>query len=184
MWALFIFVVIMARARSEASAEDLVALLEPVAAQYGKSFLRYDDSKKVELAKTDPKAIAKYSYVAAAIHPAGLVHSRSAMRSCCQTLCDKFAPAWALSPEAIEDWPEVMTNRLMNFLSTINYAEKRKAPPKWVAELPWHAAGASDIADGAAVASQTPLSPTASTTSPRFKIALKTKDYGRLAHSF
>ena len=128
------------RPRSNLSAEDLAKLLEPIALEGGKSFLKYDEAESVDKSKCDTKLIAKYIHVAVAIRSDdvnSLLLTKSAAKGACDILFDKIAKSWGMDVGWKTDWVLTMTHRLRNFCSAINAGEKKAAPPSWVKALPW-----------------------------------------------
>ena len=142
------------RPRADVSSEALAELLSPVAAEHGKSFLRYDENPQADKSKIDPKSILKQVYVANAIRDNGknsILLNKGTIKPCMEILFEKFSTAWKLTPDHKQDWVTTMTFRLRNYCSAINAAEKKKTPPSWVADLPW-----STMASPAAAASPAP----------------------------
>ena len=148
----------MPRSKALATADDLAAALGPLFVDKGSSFLKYDDCKEVAKAKTDPALIKKYACVAAAIQPHGFVQKRKTIEDALTLMLEQHRYKTKLSDSDANEWHGVMTNRLMNFCSSIQSSIMKKPPPKWLEDCAWF------TKDGIASAGET--TPTPKKTTP------------------
>lgn len=154
------------RPRFSGGAEEIFEKLKPIVKERGKSWLRFDEGKKVADAKTDTSMIAKAIPIVAALHSlsSGLSFKRASMSTCVRLIFLEFRVAWKLEPSHEKDYISTMTNRLMNLCHVVHVGEYKQV--KWASELlPWFApAGGQPGEETAAATAATPAAAAAPST--------------------
>jgi hypothetical protein len=93
----------MSRQRSQATEAELAEALEPVVAEHGRSWIRYDEAEAVHQSKTDAEAILNQPWVGLAVAHMGFTFKKTVVRGAMDILAGKHAKSWNLSAQQQED---------------------------------------------------------------------------------
>ena len=121
------------RSRWEGSAEDLAALLAPLALTH--SFLKHGEAETVKEAALEVKTIAEHATLFRALYAeqANLSFQRSTIKDAMVALRTLKVAEWTLSPSYYEDWETTTVNRFMNFWHCAAQAIQKKRD--WIMKL-------------------------------------------------
>ena len=121
------------RSRWEGKAEDLAALLAPLAPTH--SFLKYGEAETVKEAAMQVKSIVEQATLLRTLYAeqANLSFQRSTVKEAMVALRTLKVAEWTLSPSHYEDWETTMVKRFMNFCHCAAQAIAKKRD--WVMKL-------------------------------------------------
>ena len=124
------------RARTELSAQQWCDVLAPFAS---KCMLMYDQTLRVQDAKTDPELIGKAGPLLDALHEAdhGLNFVRSNLEAGLKQLVSENADRWSFDQKLSKSWIQIHACRLMNICRSVSQALTSQKPPAWTESLPW-----------------------------------------------
>ena len=121
--------------------EEIADLVRPFAISRGRSFLVYDEAKRVQDAGTDVPLIQKASDLLGAFYAAqpNLSFVRSHTESGMNIIATEFSKKWQLNNKnLVKDWVETMTRRIQNINRVVSQATRAGSRyPKWAELLPW-----------------------------------------------
>lgn len=121
------------RSRWEGKAEDLAALLAPLAPTH--SFLKYGEAETVKEAAMQVKSIVEQATLLRTLYAeqANLSFQRSTVKEAMVALRTLKVAEWTLSPSHYEDWETTMVKRFMNLCHCAAQAIAKKLD--WVMQL-------------------------------------------------
>ena len=127
------------RKRWEGTSDEWAACVEPFIQSHGRLWLRYDEVRKVQQAKTVPKLILKAAPLLSILRSMSenLSFRRSTMKAALATIYSKHSYFGIASKHEKDDYLETTLNRCMNLCRVVAQGERKPHSNKWISELPW-----------------------------------------------